>query len=329
MNKTNIKYSLILPVYNVEDYLGKCIESCEDQEIPSDEYEIIAVNDGSTDTSLQILQELSKKYNNIKIISQSNKGLSEARNAGLNVACGKYIWFIDTDDFIEKNILYKMDIVLQMYDLDVLHIGHQMVDSTGKLILSKPDIDNYEKISDGISFFENILKEKFYAWSFVFKAAFLRQHSFKFSPGIMFEDIDIIPRLILKSKKITSFNQVSYYYRQRNNSIIHSVNYKMIDDLFYICLKYKHLYFSSDIDCHEKKIYNRLITSFVISYYILLAKAEEHDKRNERKQRAFQAFYKLSLSRNICIKKNICAIIYNISPQFFFNLLVIKHHLKI
>ncbi|MBO8474878.1 MAG: glycosyltransferase, partial [Bacteroidetes bacterium] len=69
-----MKYSLILPVYNVEDYLGKCIESCEDQEIPSDEYEIIAVNDGSTDTSLQILQELSKKYNNIKIISQSNKG---------------------------------------------------------------------------------------------------------------------------------------------------------------------------------------------------------------------------------------------------------------
>ncbi|MBO8477810.1 MAG: glycosyltransferase [Bacteroidetes bacterium] len=329
MNKTNIKYSLILPVYNVEDYLGKCIESCEDQEIPSDEYEIIAVNDGSTDTSLQILQELSKKYNNIKIISQSNKGLSEARNAGLNVACGKYIWFIDTDDFIEKNILSKIDMVLQMHDLDVLHIGHQMVDSTGKSFVSKPNIDNYKKISDGISFFENILKEEFYAWSFIFESTFLKQQSFKFSPGITFEDIDIVPQLIIQSKNIASLNKVSYYYRQRSNSIIHSVNYKMIDDLFYICLKYKNLYFSPDIGYREKKLYSRLITSFVISYYILLAKVEWYDKQNERKQKSFHEFIKLSLSKKISIKKNICAIIYNISPQFFFYLLVIKHRLKI
>ena len=80
MNKTNIKYSLILPVYNVEDYLGKCIESCEDQEIPSDEYEIIAVNDGSTDNSGKICDDYSFKNPNVKTIHKKNGGLICQKN---------------------------------------------------------------------------------------------------------------------------------------------------------------------------------------------------------------------------------------------------------
>ena len=85
--------SIIIPVYNVEDYIIKCLNSCVSQDIPLESYEIIAVNDGSKDSSLQKLNQFSKDYSNIRVISQENKGLSGARNTGLREAKGDYIWF--------------------------------------------------------------------------------------------------------------------------------------------------------------------------------------------------------------------------------------------
>lgn len=96
-----VKLSIIIPVYNVELYIEKCLQSCLSQDIPYDEYEIIVVNDGSPDGSLAIAESIAKTTTNMTIISQKNGGLSAARNTGMSVAKGEYIWFVDSDDWIE------------------------------------------------------------------------------------------------------------------------------------------------------------------------------------------------------------------------------------
>ena len=99
------KISLIVPVYNVEDFVARCLNSLLEQNMSYEDYEIIIVNDGSTDSSLEIIQPYLEKYPNCKLIDKPNGGLSSARNAGLNVALGEYIWFVDSDDFIMPNLL--------------------------------------------------------------------------------------------------------------------------------------------------------------------------------------------------------------------------------
>lgn len=97
--------SFIVPVYNAEKYLNECISSLLQQDIPANDYEIICVNDGSTDGSLEILRTYENQYTNIVVIDKENGGVSAARNAGLDAACGDYVWMVDADDFIQKDCL--------------------------------------------------------------------------------------------------------------------------------------------------------------------------------------------------------------------------------
>lgn len=105
---TKMILSFIVPCYNVEPYVEKCIESLENQDIPKGEYEILAYNDESKDNTLQVLEKLAKKYQNVKVASHKNKGLSGTRNRGIREAQGDFIWFIDSDDWISENCLGKI-----------------------------------------------------------------------------------------------------------------------------------------------------------------------------------------------------------------------------
>lgn len=113
------KLSIIIPVYNVEKYVGRCLESCLDQDLPKDEYEIIVVNDGTQDNSVQVIEKYIKPENNVTLIHRENGGLSAARNTGLKHAQGEYVWFVDSDDWIEKDSLSKLIQYIKKYDLDV------------------------------------------------------------------------------------------------------------------------------------------------------------------------------------------------------------------
>ena len=97
--------SIILPVYNAETYIKQCLDSLLEQDTEQEKYEIICINDGSTDDSLRILEEYAKKYDNIRLIDKQNEGVSVARNLGLEKACGEYVWFVDADDWIARNCL--------------------------------------------------------------------------------------------------------------------------------------------------------------------------------------------------------------------------------
>ena len=117
--------SIIIPVYKVEKYLRKCLDSCLHQNISKEDYEIICVNDGSPDNSAQILDEYAAKHPNIRVVTQTNQGLSMARNNGLAVAQGDYVWFIDSDDWIEENCLAGICSALKS-NPDLLQLNHQL-----------------------------------------------------------------------------------------------------------------------------------------------------------------------------------------------------------
>ena len=100
--------SIITPVYNTAKYLPACLDSLLDQGIPYEEYEVILINDGSTDHSAEILDRYANEYPNLRVIHKENSGVSATRNIALDMAQGEYIWFIDSDDFIEKNVLPEL-----------------------------------------------------------------------------------------------------------------------------------------------------------------------------------------------------------------------------
>ena len=120
-----MQLSIIVPVYNVADYLAKCLDSLLAQDLPQNEYEIIVVNDGSTDNSGEIAQQYADKYANITLINQGNQGLSGARNTGIKCAKGDYIQFVDSDDYLEENVLGGLLKQVEKDNLDVLRFKYQ------------------------------------------------------------------------------------------------------------------------------------------------------------------------------------------------------------
>ena len=321
------KFSLIIPVYNVERYLEECIESCENQDIPYDEYEIIAINDGSSDKSLEILKSLKSRYKNIKVISQENQGLSVARNVGLNVAKGQYIWFIDSDDWINANVLKDIYDILQNYKLDILHLAYKMV-SYKEEWKSLSKIAGVTKVCTGATFLDRELTDKFYSWSFIFNRHLFDKWHFRFTKGIFFEDLDLIPQILFEANRTCIYKYTSYFYRQRQSSIIHSVNYKLIDDLFFVCNRYKNYLSDQHLTLLKRRVFSRILASSLITYLILLAKQNNDCRRHERLQKILIGYKTLLLNKRLSIAKNICILVFNVTPMFLFKMLCAKEYLK-
>jgi glycosyltransferase involved in cell wall biosynthesis len=224
------KLSLIIPVYNVEKYVAKCIESCVNQNLCPNDYEIIIINDGSTDSSLEIVNAIVEKQDNITVFSQINSGLSLARNKGLELAQGEYIWFIDSDDWIEINCLNG--IIKKLNEIDVLAMGYvEAFDDTTKnnkvfphLILGNTGINLLQS--------SYIVPAQFYIYSM----NFLRENNLFFEPGIFHEDFEFTPRMLYVAKNIQLYDHQVYYFYKRPDSIMTSVNPKKSFDLIKIAI---------------------------------------------------------------------------------------------
>lgn len=209
--------SIVIPVYNVELFVEKCIRSCVEQDFLN--YEIIIVNDGPTDNSAQIVNQVVKDYTNIIVLNQTNQGLSAARNAGLQVAHGKYVWFVDSDDWIEPNCLSRIVDKLKD-DLDILQLQYRYVYDDISLNRDAP-FTTINGIESG--------KEITIAGSLptpaqfsVYRTEFLRKNGLKFKRGIYHEDSEFKPRATYLAEKIASDTEVSYNYLQRTSGSITS-----------------------------------------------------------------------------------------------------------
>lgn len=136
--------SIIIPVYNAEKYLDRCLKSVFIQNIPSSDYEVIAVDDGSTDSSLKILENFKKKYHNLQIVSQKNQGEAGARNTALKLAKGHCITFLDNDDYYNSDTLFKAIKIIEKENLDILYLKIDHISEDYKYLTSLPNLSNGE-----------------------------------------------------------------------------------------------------------------------------------------------------------------------------------------
>lgn len=216
MNKKENKISVIIPMYNVENYIEQCITSIENQTYQN--LEIIMVDDGSSDLTLMKAKQLKEKYNNIKLISQKNGGQAKARNIGLSVAKGEYISFIDADDFISKKMYEIMLSKMKKNNLDLIEANYQDVFMQKNKYGIKYTIKNIDEnsIYNGKEYFE--LKPSLSPCNKLYSFNYLKKINFKCSEGHYAEDAYDTSNIILKSSRIMYIDEVVYYYRRDNEN---------------------------------------------------------------------------------------------------------------
>lgn len=231
-----IKLSIIVPVFNVEKYLDKCLQSILIQDIAVDKYEVIIVDDGSPDKSIEIAEKYALEFSNIKLIRQKNQGLSSARNSGIAIARGEYIWFVDSDDWIEKNCLGTLFFILENHQSDVFVTPLKSIcevtgDSHASMFSDEPNEINYWS---GIDFLKNA-KNTTPVQLYIFKKFFLEKHGLQFMVGIFHEDTEFVPRMLYFAKKLCLINRLFYNYLIRERgSITSQFSIKKSDDLILI-----------------------------------------------------------------------------------------------
>ena len=213
------KVSIIVPVYNVEKYLSKCLDSLIDQTLK--EIEIIAVNDGSTDSSLKILEEYEEKYNNIKVYTKENGGLSDARNYGLQYVAGEYIAFLDSDDYVDTTLYEKM------YDKAIQEKADYV---ECDFIWEYPDKN---RIDTGIRYKdkqEMFTYARVVAWNKLIKASIvLNNEELRFPFGLKYEDVEFFYKLVPEIDKFAFVEEPLIHYIQREDSLVKVQTEKTLD----------------------------------------------------------------------------------------------------
>ncbi len=233
-----MKLSVIVPVYNVEVFLEKCIFSIYQQDLSHDAYEIIAVNDGSTDSSPEVLKRLQETVVNLKIVHQENRGLSGARNSGFDAAQGDYIICVDSDDYLLPNTLEFLTSQAIEKDLDILEFAAHGVDEQKKTVYVASNTSNGE-ILRGEAYLSKI-RYMNSACNKVYKRSFLNEHELRFMEGVYIEDIEFNSRAVFYANRVEATDYVAAHFLQRMGSITRTQNFKKKEKMIYDIYKVIH-----------------------------------------------------------------------------------------
>src|SRR5690606_20641572 len=240
--------SVIIALYNTEKYVEKCITSVLESPLNRNDYEIIVINDGSTDNSQEIVESLQNEYSNILLINKQNGGQSTARNLGFEIAKGEYIYCLDSDDFINGIAFNEALDYAIANNLDMLPIHYTTLNENYELVDQKPD--NYEITSELITGgdFMNKFVVSGTMWRYFYKTSIIREHRLSLLEGVYHEDEEFVVRFLSRSKKIAYKRHNVYNYIKRQNSTVNNKNIahrlKLIDDLITVV---------SSLDTHSKR----------------------------------------------------------------------------
>lgn len=220
--------SVIVPIYKCEKYLEKCIESIVNQTYK--DLEIILVDDGSPDGCAEICDQWARKDERIIVIHKENGGVSSARNTGMGIAKGEFLYFVDADDYIELELCSKVMACFNQQDTDIVVFDANIVDINGMVkgsteTLTQGVIDSAEALLLLMSG-----KINSYAWNKIY-----RRHVFdyvRFPIGRLWEDVATCYKLFMKSTNVYCLPEKLYYYMQREGSIVHSINVNVLQDIF-------------------------------------------------------------------------------------------------
>jgi glycosyltransferase involved in cell wall biosynthesis len=224
-----IKISIIVPVYNTEKFLRKCLDSAVGQTLK--DIEIICVNDGSPDNS-HIILETYEQTGLIRVINQKNAGLSAARNTGINAANGEYIAFLDSDDWVDADFYGKLYTTAKKYDADIAAGGIKRIRNLKwKYHLKFAQQELLTDIDE--KFFKCGIPEKCYVWNKIYRLSKLKEHSLKFEEGIVYEDKVFTPQALYFLDKLVTVPDTYYNYWTNPNSIVKNPSEKKRRDWAY------------------------------------------------------------------------------------------------
>lgn len=307
-----MKFSIIVPVYNVEKYLKRCLDSIINQSYKN--FELIIINDGSTDSSEEIIKSF--KDSRIKYFKQENKGLSITRNKGVEVASGDYLLFVDSDDYLNNDLLEVLNNNLDKnYDLVRFQIDY---DVDGLIKHTKGPINDINFFS-GIDAFKEISSYEIVeaACCYLYNREFFIKNKFKFSENCFHEDFGLIPLVIIKANNIKCLKYIGYNYVIRDNSIMTSQDYdkvlKKANDLLY---HFKYLINETKSIEGDLSIFKSFLANSLILKSITL-------KRNDYKKylKELKKLKVFDMLLNDTLGRKIKKVLIRISPKLYYKFL--------
>ena len=223
-----MRFSIIVPVYNVEKYLSKCLDSILVQDYT--DYELIIVDDGGSDSSYEIAISYKERFpDKVQIVRQENKGLGGARNTGIDNAKGEYLFFVDSDDYIEKDSLKILDGAVTEYESDIIMFNYHKVDEQGNIIWTHSYREYF--CNDNLENYPRLLLEIPSACTKVFKRELF--DNIRFPEKQLYEDFAIYGILLNEADSISVINECLYYYVQRSNSIMRGTDISRYKEIIY------------------------------------------------------------------------------------------------
>lgn len=311
-----MKISVIIIAYNIEEYIERCLKSVLMQSLS--EIEIIIINDGSTDNTLKIINELVINDNRVKIINKKNSGIIEARKSGIEIASGEYILFVDGDDWLELNACDRLYEIATENNLDLIIYNAFWVYKDKK--------DSYSIIKNKESIKLDPLKNLFLGkiipamWGKLIKREFLNKFNIDYPNKISYgEDLATVSSWLINKPKIDILNECLYNYYQRENSITNMVSNKFLDiieaiNFIELQLKEKNIY-----DKYKKEfeymLYNHLfILKFITINHLSYINIQIYNKFKEKHIKVFNNEYILDdiAKGNIWLKTRIILYLLNL-----------------
>lgn len=265
--------SVIVPVYNVEQYIRPCIESVFKQDLNENDFELILVNDGTKDHSIEMIEDIILQHDNISVIDQENQGLSAARNTGMKHASGDYVLFVDSDDLLIDNTLKPLLDCTMNSSVDMV-MGNFIKMTNGQIenLVSFPSSDKEMLCMSGKEAFIHFFNPReCYVWRTLYRRDFLFDNQIKYISGIFFEDIPFTTECYLKADRCISLPTHFYIYRQHPNSIVSTINKKKLLDFNLII---EHLWHFRTMEVLSENELNKLsdvvFSTFSIEMWYLL-----------------------------------------------------------
>ena len=296
MNNTPL-ISLIIPCYNAEFSLEKCLKSVIEQDYPT--LEIIIIDDGSTDNSSKIYEEFQRKDQRIKIIKQENAGVANARNKGIKSANGEHLCFVDSDDWVEKNYcseLYRL-LISENADISIIEASYENLD--GEVIFQKPT--SSEKVFDGNRALVLLLEDKVlqsHPWGKLYKVSFLKNINFPENLKC-FEDYSTLFKVFDKAIKVVKSNEKLYHYIQHEDSLSHNLSpetayhfFLAIMETFKFCEKTK-------LFQNNEKIAKNMVKKLLMVLKRIIRNTTPNQMQNEKEKirQSFKPFLKFSVNQ--------------------------------
>lgn len=333
MGEREMRLSIVVNMYNTAEFLPKCMNSLINQDIPGDSYEIILVDDGSTDNSLELANSyLDEKLNHpswpeIRIYSHPNKGLAGARNTGVDAAIGEYLCFVDPDDYIEENSLASLLQQMDDEQLDMLRFNYQKINEDGQYVVDsemEASFDYSSKIMTGIEFMADRLTTTCYVWAYIYRLELIKRNNIRFIEGGYFDDVPWLPRVLQMVERINCTSVRHQYYLQRNGSLVRTIHREAIlrkvnGLLELICILIEQM---NEADAKVRLWYKMMLTHICVS---ILSSVAIYDYTNcNTYLKKIQFLFPLSLHKSPSkIKRKIRTI--NLCPQLFLWLVHLKN----